>query len=59
MFINQSFVCSNSGDLCSQFSLICVNLGVAGAPGVGVFPFSLYSNLLSETGELDNPKDDL
>jgi hypothetical protein len=36
-----------------------MNLGVAGAPGVGGFPFSLYSNLLSETGELDNPKDDL
>ena len=36
-----------------------MNLGVAGAPGVGGFPFSLYSDHLSGKGELNNPKDDL
>ena len=34
-------------------------LGVAGAPGVGGFSFSLYSNHLFGKGDLYNPKNDL
>ena len=36
-----------------------MNLGVAGAAGVGGFPFSLYSNHLFGEGDLYNPKGDL
>ena len=65
-FVNQFCVCGRFGDFCSYFGLSYVNLGVAGAPGAGVSPFSLYSNhhigkgeLDNPKGELDNPKDDL
>ena len=53
------FLCGILEDFCSHFGLSCMDLGVAGAPGVGVFPFSLYSNHLSGKGDPYNPKDDL
>ena len=46
------FLCGILEDFCSYFGLSCMDLGVAGAPGVGVFPFSLYSNHLSGKGDL-------
>ena len=39
-------------DFCSHFNFFCTDLGVAGAPGAGVFPFSLYSNHLSGKSHL-------
>ena len=52
-------LCINNCELCIVNCVINVNLGVAGAPGAGGFPFSLYSNHFSGTGHLYNPKDDL
>ena len=53
------YLCGNFEDFCSHLNLSCMGLGVAGAPGVGGFPFSLYSNHLSGKGDLYNLKDDL
>ena len=52
-------LCGVFEDFYSHFGLYYVDLGVAGAPGVAGFPFSLYSNHFSGTGHLYNPKDDL
>ena len=58
--VSKSILCfGDFGDFCSYINQSCMNLGAAGAPGVGGFPFSLYSNHFSGTGHLYNPKDDL
>ena len=38
------YFCGIFEDFCSCFSLSCMDLGVAGVAGAGVFPFSLYSS---------------
>ena len=57
--LTEFYFCGIFGGFCSCINQSRINLGVAGAAGVGGFPFSLYSNHLSEKGDLDNPKGDL